>query len=100
MNVSTPRTSTVREARSDRFGARSWPTGPQGVGRERERGEHRSGARAAVPAELGYVGLQQSLAALPDQPGTAAGTLLVALIHSMGGAATSVARGLYVNTLT
>jgi len=57
----------------------------------------RQQAEADTPAPAyGYVGLQQSLARLPA---SAAATLLTALIHSMGGAATSVARGMYLNTL-
>ena len=52
----------------------------------------------APAAGLGYAGLQQTLAHLPAAPWVVPTTLLTAVIHTMGGAATSVARGLYVNT--
>lgn len=55
-----------------------------------------------VPAirvqQLGYVGLEQAVAPYQGdfRPGSPA--LLTALIHSMGGAVTSVASGLYLNS--
>jgi hypothetical protein len=55
-----------------------------------------------VPAQaastLGYLGLEQALAHLPAAASAVPATLLTAVIHTMGGAATSVARGLYLNT--
>lgn len=50
------------------------------------------------PYDLGYDGLQQALESLPAASSTVSAALLTALIHTMGGAATSVACGLYVNT--
>jgi hypothetical protein len=55
-------------------------------------------APAELTPPLGYLGLQQALAHLPAAASAVPATLLTAVIHTMGGAATSVARGLYVNT--
>ncbi len=64
----------------------------------RDEGQRNATPPRAPAAGLGYVGLQQSLAHLPAAPWVVPTTLLTAVIHTMGGAATSVARGLYVNT--
>ena len=48
---------------------------------------------------LGYVGLHAALTALDTDFGPRSAGLLTTMIHSMGGAPTSVARGFYLNTL-
>lgn len=48
---------------------------------------------------LGYAGLQAALTTLGTDFGPRSASLLATMIHSMGGAPTSVARGLYLNTL-
>jgi len=55
----------------------------------------RAGAREQP---VGYVGLQQAMEGFPPVASARSAVLLTALIHSMGGAATSIARGAYVNT--
>ena len=48
---------------------------------------------------LGYAGLHAALTTLGTDLGPRSASLLATMIHSMGGAPTSVARGLYLNTL-
>lgn len=48
---------------------------------------------------LGYAGLHAALSTLDTDFGPRSAGLLTTMIHSMGGAPTSVARGLYLNTL-
>lgn len=60
--------------------------------------ESRADRSARNGSALGYEGLQQALELLPATASAVPATLLTALIHTMGGAATSVACGLYVNT--
>ncbi len=55
-------------------------------------------APAQAASALGYLGLEQALAHLPDAASAVPATLLTAVIHTMGGAASSVARGLYIST--
>lgn len=56
-----------------------------------------SRSTGTTPAALGYVGLQQTLSQFRDDPYLVPSTLLTALIHSMGGAPTSISRGAYVS---
>ncbi len=68
-----------------------------------EASAYRASPTKSAPASvqtMGYVGLQQALAHLPATASAVPATLLTAVIHTMGGAATSVARGLYINTAT
>lgn len=70
--------STVRRPMSE----------PPGAGRE---------TPAIRVQQVGYVGLERAVAPYHDfRPGSPA--LLTALIHSMGGAATSVASGIYLDS--
>jgi hypothetical protein len=41
--------------------------------------------------------LQEALAGFPDRPESLPSILLTSLIHSMGGAPTSIARGAYLS---
>ncbi|MGD9601111.1 MAG: hypothetical protein AB7O21_07780 [Gammaproteobacteria bacterium] len=73
---------------------------PRHAGRHApDAGARRPHARADTREQaVGYVGLQQALEGFPPFASARSAVLLTALIHSMGGAATSIARGAYVNT--
>lgn len=83
---------------------------PPSVVLEQERiARDRYAGRSAAPAvardrqpdphapRFGHAGLTESLAGFPDRPESLPAILLTSLIHSMGGAPTSIARGAYLS---